>query len=220
MRYIGAMLLVFFFISCSTDNGEEIQKENENKESNVFPVEPGTYQGVLPCADCEGILTTIQLESTGIATVSRVYLGKDETPYMEFGLVEFYDTLAVVRGGKELSINLKGYENHVLLLDENGKKIESALNYNLEKTNDEINFSFPFYATGRYFYMADAHVMWLGSIPFPVLQNELNMEAERLFMQVNDDVKDEFYFVAKMRIVEALNMEDNLREHVELLELW
>ena len=67
--------------------------------------------------------------------------------------------------------------------------------------------------------MADAHVMWLGSIPFPVLQNELNMEAERLFMKASDEVKDEFYFVAKMRIVEALNMEDNLRDHIELLEI-
>ena len=218
MRYIGAMLMVFFFISCSTENGNATEKENHNTENNFSIIEPGTYKGVLPCADCEGIATTILLGTDSIAVMSQVYLGREETPFMQFGAVEFTEDEAQIIVSDQL-FRLKGDDRGILVLDQEGELIDSDLNYTLKPTKEEIDFSVPFYAKGRYFYMADAHVMWLGSIPFPVLQNELNMEAERLFMKASDEVKDEFYLVAKMRIVEALNMEDNLRDHIELLEI-
>lgn len=39
---------------------------------------PGIYEGILPCADCEGIKTTIQIDTNKTYEVNTVYLGKDK----------------------------------------------------------------------------------------------------------------------------------------------
>lgn len=38
---------------------------------------PGTYQSLLPCADCEAILTTLTLEEDGSYQIKRLYVGQD-----------------------------------------------------------------------------------------------------------------------------------------------
>jgi len=46
---------------------------------------PGTYTGLLPCADCEGIRTTVTLNDDGTFVCERIYLGKSDAPVRDAG---------------------------------------------------------------------------------------------------------------------------------------
>lgn len=51
----------------------------------------GTYYGVLPCADCPGILTTIVLNDDNSFTFSRSYLGKSDAAVKKSGSFSWND---------------------------------------------------------------------------------------------------------------------------------
>src|SRR3546814_11922089 len=65
----------------------------------------GTYEGTLPCADCPGIKTTIELNADGTFTQHMEYLDRD-TEFNEIGKIEWHDdgnniTLISTDGGKQ-----------------------------------------------------------------------------------------------------------------------
>ena len=98
----------------------------------------GTYKGTLPCADCEGIETEIQLNQDSTYALSRRYLGKNDTPFSENGKWSWVD------GSR---IRLEGYKNSpqmyfvaegkLIRLDEEGNSItgDLAAKYELQKIN-------------------------------------------------------------------------------------
>lgn len=45
----------------------------------------GTYEGVLPCADCEGIETRVTLSYDGTYTIRQKYLGTSENVFQSSG---------------------------------------------------------------------------------------------------------------------------------------
>jgi len=60
----------------------------------------GRYHGILPCADCPGILTVIQLNEDNTFTMSSFYLGKGDTQIVRNGSFSWDDA--------EREITLKG----------------------------------------------------------------------------------------------------------------
>jgi len=42
-------------------------------------LEPGTYEGITPCADCPGINTVVVLRGDGTYTLTRIYIGRSGT---------------------------------------------------------------------------------------------------------------------------------------------
>jgi copper homeostasis protein (lipoprotein) len=97
----------------------------------------GTYSGVLPCADCEGIATTIRLSPDRTYRMTTVYRGKREEPFVKEGTFAWN-----VQGNK---ITLSGMEhgpsqylvgeNILFQLDLEGNRISGSLaeNYMLRK---------------------------------------------------------------------------------------
>ncbi|WP_232333172.1 copper resistance protein NlpE N-terminal domain-containing protein [Mariniflexile maritimum] len=86
----------------------------------------GTYQGVLPCADCEGIKTTITLNNDLTFKIKEVYLGKKE------GVFESKGTFKWLSNGQKITLsdNNRNYfvgENTLTRLDNSGEKIEGDL---------------------------------------------------------------------------------------------
>ncbi|HSF46449.1 MAG TPA: copper resistance protein NlpE N-terminal domain-containing protein, partial [Chitinophagaceae bacterium] len=90
----------------------------------------GTYKGVTPCADCEGIETTLKLNLDKTYALSTKYLGKKEArTNMKSGSFEW--------SADGSTVNLKGItnspsqykvgENKLFQLDMQGKMIEGAL---------------------------------------------------------------------------------------------
>jgi len=49
----------------------------------------GTYAGTLPCADCPGIRTKVQLRMDGTFTLTQEYLERSAAPYVTQGRFEW-----------------------------------------------------------------------------------------------------------------------------------
>jgi copper homeostasis protein (lipoprotein) len=97
----------------------------------------GTYTGVLPCADCEGISTTLTLNADETYHLIRVYMGREEGEFHSRGTFRWNEA------GD--TITLEGYtdgpgmylvaENRLIQLDLDGNRITGDLadRYILEK---------------------------------------------------------------------------------------
>lgn len=96
----------------------------------------GTYQGVLPCADCEGIDTTLTLNPDGSYTLEQVYKGKEATQFKSDGQFTWNqagNTVTLVDEEKPNQYFVG--ENMLMKLDMNGEKATGDLAsfYNLSK---------------------------------------------------------------------------------------
>lgn len=97
----------------------------------------GTYEGVLPCADCEGIKTTIVLNLDGTFKYTSEYINKNHK-FDNEGRLMWHDNGSVVHlKGKDIDSKLKVVENALILLDTEGNEIDGPLkeHYRLNKVN-------------------------------------------------------------------------------------
>src|SRR5688500_7718216 len=102
----------------------------------------GVYRGVLPCANCEGIETTIHLVKDAHYTVRAKYLGKSDSIYERSGKFEWNDqgnTIRFDEGSDKATIFFVG-ENALTQFDNDGKRItgEMADRYILRKSPNDI----------------------------------------------------------------------------------
>lgn len=98
----------------------------------------GVYHGVLPCADCDGLLTTLTLNKDKTFKRVMVYKGKSDQAFEESGKFSWDNTGSVVmlQGITNSSAYYKVGENQVTQLDMQGKAVEGELAdmYILKKT--------------------------------------------------------------------------------------
>lgn len=96
----------------------------------------GTYEGTMPCADCEGIRTSLTLDAGGTYTVEREYLGKaGGKPARDEGRWQA-DSAGVTLLGKTADdqTQYRAVDARTLkMLGRDGREIESKLNYSLTK---------------------------------------------------------------------------------------
>lgn len=102
----------------------------------------GVYQGVIPCADCEGIKTTITLSEDGSYTRSVQYLGKENTATTDHGIFTWNDQGSKITLSSDSGEN-QSYqvgENVLFHLDRAGNRItgDLAANYRLNKETLEV----------------------------------------------------------------------------------
>ncbi|MCL1090131.1 copper resistance protein NlpE [Shewanella profunda] len=97
---------------------------------------PGDYEGILPCASCEGIETHISLQADNSFEVKTIYLGKDEK------ILKVTGTAVWDAQGQKITLAdgsqyLVG-ENQLIMLDTEGKRItgDLAANYVLKKKSE------------------------------------------------------------------------------------
>lgn len=98
----------------------------------------GTYHGVLPCADCEGIDTEMTLLDDGTYEISTRYLGKSNENYRESGTFTWSDEEHQIQLDIEDGSRSPYYlveENQLIHLDLEGNRITGALadHYTLTK---------------------------------------------------------------------------------------
>lgn len=100
----------------------------------------GTYRGVVPCADCEGIKTELVLDQSGTFRLGMLYMGKKNlAPFILEGRFEWDKTgnkitlkeVAEGEGPRHFQVG----EEKVFQLDQQGNRItgELAVNYILHK---------------------------------------------------------------------------------------
>ncbi len=121
--------MVFAIISmgCSTKQktGQQLPTGDNARTSLDWP---GMYVGVLPCADCEGILTEIQLRADNTYDLATQYLGKSKEIHRKKGAIKWDASGNFIRlvGADSPSGDLRYQvqENALLQLDKDGKRIE------------------------------------------------------------------------------------------------
>jgi uncharacterized lipoprotein NlpE involved in copper resistance len=98
----------------------------------------GTYQGMLPCADCEAINMTVTLNTDGSYQLERVYVGKSAQAFTEQGVFNWSDIGSTILLEAEQPVQFFVAENQLFMLDKQGKRIEGdlAARYRLQKLTE------------------------------------------------------------------------------------
>ncbi|MDX1936347.1 MAG: copper resistance protein NlpE N-terminal domain-containing protein [Flavihumibacter sp.] len=89
----------------------------------------GDYKGVVPCADCEGIETSIRLNADKTYVLATRYIGKKQTAIEEKGNFSWNDagTVITLAGIKDKPTQYQVGENKITQLDIGGNKITGNL---------------------------------------------------------------------------------------------
>ncbi|MGE6454272.1 copper resistance protein NlpE [Shewanella baltica] len=138
-------LLALFTTACSEAPKEETAVDTAQVQTDAAKTVPvgdtsqnsldwaGSYEGVLPCASCEGIQTLITLQSDNSFVQETVYLGKDEK------ILKLMGKAAWDEKGQKITLEdgtqyLVG-ENQLIMLNTEGQRItgDLAANYVLKK---------------------------------------------------------------------------------------
>jgi copper homeostasis protein (lipoprotein) len=129
-----ALVLVAALGACSTTQTPVPVGDNSRNALDWA----GVYVGTVPCADCEGIRTRIELRDDGTFERSVIYLGKDDRLLTDTGAFTWDDAGARITLGAR-SLTAQQYqvgENVLFHLDRDGRRItgDLAAAYRLEKT--------------------------------------------------------------------------------------
>ncbi|WP_394203102.1 copper resistance protein NlpE [Shewanella waksmanii] len=149
MKIVAPMILALMITGCSTTKqpASPTPMPAHLQAADPIPVGDtsqnaldwnGTYQGVTPCASCEGIATEITLNRDNTFTMRTQYLGENEQVFESTGTLFWLGQGNIIRLGEGESqpLFLVG-ENQLFMLDKQGKRIQGALaeHYRLTKTH-------------------------------------------------------------------------------------
>lgn len=122
---------------------------------------PATFAGVLPCADCEGIDTTLTLDADFRFRLRSRYLGKPAGDNVvvdagRFAASDAATRLALYGAGDTVVIFAVQGPEQLTRLDTTGQPITSQLNYTLKRAPAVDAIADPAPAVGVFTYLADA----------------------------------------------------------------
>ncbi|MFC0226184.1 envelope stress response activation lipoprotein NlpE [Serratia aquatilis] len=143
------------------------------KEQSLQPMQQ-SYQGVLPCADCSGLDTSLFLDVDGTFVLQETYNGTkngDQTFASHGQWARTADKLVLTDANGDKRY-FRPIGKDLQMLDQNGLPIESKLNYVLSAVTKSLPKT-PMPLTGLYTYMADAAVFQdcATGKTFPVVNN-------------------------------------------------
>jgi Uncharacterized lipoprotein NlpE involved in copper resistance len=153
---IAAAGMLFALFGCN--NRAEVETLAPAQMAELKPMQQ-SWRGILPCADCEGIETSLFLAKDGTWVMNERYQGVTKEP----SSFASYGTWARTAGklvltdskGEKSWYRVKG--DNLEMLDQEGNPIESTLNYTLEPVKASLPTT-PMAMRGMYFYMADAAI--------------------------------------------------------------
>ena len=145
MKTQNLILILFMvfvgFVSCKSNKKAQTSELKPTADNSMTSVDwAGTYQGILPCADCEGIKTQIVLNKNLSYVLETQYLGKDEKVFQAKGSFKWNEEGSkITLDNTEKQIYQVG-ENRLFHLDKDGNRItgEIANNYVLEMEKTEL----------------------------------------------------------------------------------
>lgn len=146
-KIIYGALAVFAFSACTSSNNSQTSSEEARdsladqmvsrplEQENPDPAHNsqnsvdwmGTYEAVLPCADCPGIKTVLILREDETFEMGSEYLERD-TKFEDEGTFEWQNNGSVVHlKGKDTNVKLQVGENVLFQLDQQGNRITGDL---------------------------------------------------------------------------------------------
>ena len=130
---IGLLSAALLAVGCNEKpKKEETTTSTEEKIVDTHTSENsldwnGTYKGILPCADCEGIETSLLLNLDKTYIVTTTYLGKEEEPSEKSGSFTWNAKGNQITLDEDKNQQYAVGENTLTKLDNQGAKIEGAL---------------------------------------------------------------------------------------------
>ena len=153
---LSAMAAFTLFALIGCNNRSDVDVIQPTQVAELKPMQQ-SWRGILPCADCEGIETSLFLEKDGTWVMNVRYQGVREEPssFASYGtLARTADKLVLTDSqGEKSYYRAKG--EALEMLDREGNPIESQLNYTLAPVKATLPVT-PMAMRGMYFYMADA----------------------------------------------------------------
>lgn len=158
--------------------------------SFAAPATPASYTGDLPCADCTGIRTTLNLREDGTFLLRQTYVdgpAAGNPDRYDLGRWDFRPETGVLTlsGGSDTPRRFAVRDPATLRqLDTQGRPIESRLNHELRRTAEPYPFNDTMPLRGLYRYMADAASLeeCLTGKRFPVVAVGDNLNLERAYL--------------------------------------
>lgn len=130
------------FQSCKTNNKAQTSPVFVGDNSATSLDWAGTYTGTLPCADCEGIFTTLILNADLTYEQTNLYLGKSTDKFRDKGKFTWNDlgSIVTLEGVLDHPAKFQVAENRLIQLDMQGKPITGDLadKYILEKQVSDL----------------------------------------------------------------------------------
>jgi uncharacterized lipoprotein NlpE involved in copper resistance len=128
------IMAICLFFSCNSGKQPTTVMTVDSSKTSVDWV--GAYSGTVPCADCEGIFTTLTLHENSTFQMTMSYLGKEfeVTSEGNFTWDEQGNIITLEKEDEGMKMFKVG-ENKIFMLDVSGKEItgELANNYILVK---------------------------------------------------------------------------------------
>ncbi len=139
--YLILTIVSFVVVGCNTKGKQKENTINDSHSSEISLDWNGTYRGVLPCENCDGILTTITLNDDKTFEFDEFYLGdknqEDRTEKGEFAFTEDGDKIVLTLKDSSEVIYAVG-ENRLILSIKDSKDSDIKLTGNeLSKVSDE-----------------------------------------------------------------------------------
>jgi heat shock protein HslJ/uncharacterized lipoprotein NlpE involved in copper resistance len=149
MKKLTLLCFCPFLLSISCNKKEDKIPKTPSQDTTLVTIDHhtsqssldfiGTYKGTVPCADCEGIETTLTLLDSSNYKLESTYKGKSKTPFVNKGSYSWNDTgtkikLNGIKDGEGAGQYLV-IENGLIQLDLNGNRVTGQLgrNYLLQK---------------------------------------------------------------------------------------
>lgn len=141
------ILLLTFMGGCESETGDTSTETNQpDMHNSMIALDwSGTYHGVVPCADCEGIETKILLTDDLSYQLERIYLGKSDQIFLSEGTFFWSDDGSRIQLNNVDPSHAPGTyqvgENRLFQLDMDGNRIEGDLadRYVLTKVFDNLS---------------------------------------------------------------------------------
>lgn len=150
---LSALLLAFILFSCDSPTTETEHYEGLESSEIILEADASTwlkYEGTIPCAACEGIKMQLLLENNpknkeNEFELTETYLGTKDGDRsftsrgnyeVSYGFEENSSTMIITlynENNQTLRTFIQEDDQQLLLLGNDGKKIESKLNYRLTK---------------------------------------------------------------------------------------
>ncbi len=112
---------------------KKVQEQQEKKLKSI----PGSYIGILPCPNCEGIKTMVVLNDDNTYLMKTAFQGKKDRTVHETKGNYTYDAISrkISLDGAEGPSQYLFKESYIIQLDKNGKenKTEKPEQYHLKK---------------------------------------------------------------------------------------
>ncbi|MGK9174809.1 envelope stress response activation lipoprotein NlpE [Yokenella regensburgei] len=150
---LAAVITLFGLMGCN--NRGEVQTVSPPESHELKPMQQ-SWRGILPCADCEGVETSLFLEKDGTWVMNQGYQGaKGAEEFASYGVwARTADKLVLTdTAGEKRYFRPRG--DALEMLDREGNPIHSQLNYTLQPVKSALPAT-PMAMRGMYLYFADA----------------------------------------------------------------